>query len=96
MRSREDARRVVRNMQSFEKPLVYYLLQHLVSGVAGSAVLATGILILDVANIGTLVSTSEHWVAALVLLYAGLAITFGSVAMGIGVMMLADDGSGGE
>ncbi|MGQ9369589.1 hypothetical protein [Azospirillum sp. ST 5-10] len=78
-------------MKPFEKPLVYYLLQHLVSGIAGAVVLATGILLFDIANLGTLVTTSEHWVAALVLLYAGLGITFGSVAMGIGVMMLAED-----
>ncbi|WP_029007756.1 hypothetical protein [Azospirillum halopraeferens] len=78
-------------MQPFEKPLVYYLLQHLASGVAGAIVLASGILLLDIAGLGTLVTTSEHWFVATFLLYFGLSITFGSVAMGIGVMMLAEE-----
>lgn len=78
-------------MKPFEKAAILFLLKHLLSGIAGALVLGTGLLWLDVANLGTLIWDSDHWVVASVMLYAGLMLTFGSVAMGIGIMTLNED-----
>lgn len=78
-------------MKPFEKAAVLFLLKHLLSGVAGAVVLGTGLLVFDVANLATLMGSSDHGIIAAVMLYAGLIVTFGSVAMGIGVMTLNED-----
>ncbi|MCW2237965.1 hypothetical protein [Azospirillum canadense] len=80
-----------RAMKPFEKAAVLFLLKHLLSGVAGAVVLGTGLLVFDVANLATLMGSSDHGIIAAVMLYAGLIVTFGSVAMGIGVMTLNED-----
>ena len=80
-----------RAMKPFEKAAILFLLKHLLSGVAGAVVLGTGLLIFDVANLATLIGRSEYGLVATVMLYAGLMLTFGSVAMGIGVMALNED-----
>lgn len=91
-------------MQPHERAAILFLLKHLVSGIAGALTLGTGLLVLDVAKLGTLIANSPHAIEALVLLFLGLSVTFGSVAMGIGVMGLGageaqktgpeDDGEG--
>ncbi|MBP2292449.1 hypothetical protein [Azospirillum rugosum] len=78
-------------MKPFEKAAILFLLKHLLSGAAGAVVLGTGLLVLDVANLATLMGSSDHGIIAAVMLYAGLIVTFGSVAMGIGVMTLNED-----
>ncbi|WP_448204181.1 hypothetical protein [Azospirillum sp. sgz302134] len=78
-------------MKPFEKAAILFLLKHLLSGVAGAVVLGTGLLLFDVANLATLIWTSDHGLVAGVMLYMGLIVTFGSVAMGIGVMTLNED-----
>lgn len=78
-------------MKPFEKAAILFLLKHLLSGVAGAVVLATGLLVFDVANLATLMGRSDNGIVAAVMLYAGLIVTFGSVAMGIGVMTLNED-----
>ncbi len=80
-----------RVMKPFEKAAILFLLKHLLSGVAGAVVLGTGLLLFDVANLATLIWTSDHGLVAGVMLYMGLIVTFGSVAMGIGVMTLNED-----
>ncbi|CAO3416457.1 MULTISPECIES: hypothetical protein [Azospirillum] len=80
-----------RAMKPFEKAAILFLLKHLASGVAGAVVLATGLLILDVANLATLMGNSDHGIIAAIMLYASLILTFGSVAMGIGIMTLNED-----
>lgn len=81
----------VRAMQPHEKRAVFFLLRHLASGAAGAVVLGIGLLALDVANLATLMRSSDHGPVAAVMLFAGLILTFGSVAMGIGVMALNED-----
>lgn len=78
-------------MKPCEKILVLFLLKHLLSGVAGAVVLATGLLVFDVANLATLMWASEQGFIAAILLYSGLSATFGGAAMGIGVMALGED-----
>ena len=75
-------------MKPFEKEAVYFLLNHLVSGMAGAVVLGLGLLVGDVANLRTLILASESGFVAAFLLFASLMITFGSVAMGIGIMSI--------
>lgn len=83
-------------MQPYEKAAVLFLVQHLVSGVAGAVVLGIGILLFDIANLGTLVSTSDHGAVAVFLLFAGLMTTFGGVAMCVGVMSIGSGSWSGE
>lgn len=75
-------------MKSFEKEAVFFLLNHLLSGMAGAVVLGFGLLLCDVANLRTLIFASESAFVAGFLLFASLMITFGSVAMGIGIMSI--------
>ncbi|HRJ60685.1 MAG TPA: hypothetical protein PKZ97_03530 [Azospirillaceae bacterium] len=78
-------------MRPWEKHAIFFLLKHLATGAVGAIVLATGILVTNVAGIGQLVANSEHGVIAAIMLYASLILTFGSVAMGIGIMALNED-----
>jgi hypothetical protein len=78
-------------MRSWEKHAVLFLLKHLATGAVGAIITASGILLLDVAGIGGLVSNSEHGAVAVAMLYVSLILTFGSVAMGIGIMALNED-----
>lgn len=78
-------------MRPWESHAVFFLLKHLASGAVGAIITASGILLLDVAGIGALVSNSEHGAVAVAMLYVSLILTFGSVAMGIGIMALNED-----
>jgi len=80
-------------MQPYEKHAVLFLLNHLLSGMAGAVVLGIGLLVGDVANLRTLVLSSDNGFISVFLLFAGLMITFGSLAMGIGIMCIGDDPS---
>lgn len=78
-------------MRPWEKAAVMFLLRHLAAGAAGGFAMATGMLAFDVGGIGTLVFNSDSIFVALYLLYGSLFVTFGSVAMGIGIMNLNED-----
>lgn len=78
-------------MKNFEKAALLFLLRHLLAGVAGAVVLGSGILWFDIARLATLIGNSEHGLVAVVMLYVSLMLTFGSVAMGIGIMTLNED-----
>lgn len=68
-----------------------FLLTHLCKGiVVGWGVLAV-FLISDLGGVGTLIFKSSNTVMAVGLLLMGFAITFGSCAMGIGVMKYLPD-----
>ena len=75
-------------MQPFEKSFVMFLLKHLVGGASGGIALGTGLLVLDIANLRTLVGQSEDGLIAVFLLFFGLIITFGSVATAVGIMTM--------
>lgn len=78
-------------MKPFEKNAILFLLRHLASGVAGAVVLGTGLLWFDVAKLATLIGNSDHGLVAVAMLYGSLMLTFGSVAMGIGIMAMNED-----
>lgn len=71
--------------------LLAYLGGHLVVGLLAALLFCGALLLFDLFGLrGLLLGDSEGWLAALLLLF-GLAVTFGSVAMGIGVMGLERD-----
>lgn len=71
--------------------LLRYLGVHLASGLVAAAIIFAGILFYDIAQIRSLAATSDAGAVALISLGFLLAITFGSVAMGTGIMSLRDD-----
>lgn len=69
-------------------PLVPFLIRHCLAG-ALAGWTAVGIMLwLDVAGVGRLVLASDLWPLPLLMLLGGFGITFGSAAMGAGVMAL--------
>jgi hypothetical protein len=75
-------------MQTFEKALVVFLLKHVTSGAAGGLVLGSGLLLLDIAGLRTLMGQSEDGIIAILLLFFGLMVTFGAIAMAVGIMTM--------
>ena len=75
-------------MQTFEKPLLVFLLKHVTSGAAGGLALGLGLLLLDIAGLRTLMGQSEDGIIAILLLYFGLMVTFGAIAMAVGIMTM--------
>ena len=63
-----------------------FLLKHLCKGIAFGWVLLAVFLISDLGGVGSLIIHSSDAVLAVGLLSVGFAITFGSCAMGLGVM----------
>jgi len=78
-------------LHSQERRAVLFMLRHLACGLTGALTFGVCLLWFDVGGIGTLALASEQWALNLLMLFAGLSITFGSVAMGIGVMALGED-----
>lgn len=68
-----------------------FLLKHLIAGVMGGCLFGALILYYDVSNLWTLISSSsDPWLVA-TMLFTGLSITFGSIAMGWGIFSLAQE-----
>lgn len=72
-------------------PLLGFLLRHLVAGSIGGLVLGALILWFDVAGLRTMIAASSDAPLALFMLFFGLWITFGSLAMAVGVMQLGEE-----
>ena len=75
-------------MQRMQKDALLFLLRHLLFGSFGGFLFGALILVFDVAGLGTLVRSSPDAGIALLLLFFGLFVTFGSVGMGAAVMSL--------
>ena len=78
--------------------LLGYMAQHLLAGVLAGILFGVLVLVTDLGHIRTLVMDSPDGIATAVLMFFGLMVTFGSVAMGVGIMNLArddEDGDGG-
>ncbi len=73
-------------MLPFERHALIFLARHLVGGVVGALVFGGLILYFDLFGIRTMSGQSRDGWLAVALLFFGLIITFGSVAMGIGIM----------
>ncbi len=76
-------------------PLLRFLAGHLLVGVVVGWSVLGAFIALDIASLRTLIFRDQH--AAIVLFAAAVffAITFGGLAMGAGVMGLAEDGTDG-
>jgi hypothetical protein len=75
-----------------ESSLVPFLLRHLVSGTIGAAVFGGLLLAFDIAGLKSMIFASPERDLVLFMLFFGLWITFGSIAMAAGVMGLGRDG----
>jgi uncharacterized RDD family membrane protein YckC len=71
--------------------LIRFLVRHAVTGVMAALLVVYAIIKFDLFGLGTLVESSRHGALALLLLFTGLAATFGSLAMGTAVFMLPKD-----
>lgn len=78
-------------MSSMERAALRFLLKHLVVGTVGAAVLGTLILVTDFGSIRSLALRAEGGWLFILMLYFGLFVTFGAVAMAAGVMSLGKD-----
>jgi len=66
---------------------VRFLLGHMVSGLGAGFVFGGALIALNVANLRTLLfSSPDGWLFAL-LFFMGLSVTFGSLAMGVAIML---------
>ena len=79
-------------MTDAEGQLVRFLLQHLLVGLLAGALFGGLVLWFDLAGIRSMAMADRDGWLYLVLLFFGLAVTFGSAAMGVGVMSLDRDG----
>ncbi len=70
--------------------LVRFLLGHLLAGTIGALVFLVALLLSDYGGIASLIGRSEDGALFLLLLFFGLWITFGGVAMAVGVMRERD------
>ncbi len=71
--------------------LLRFLLLHLAAGGAGALAFCALLLWSDFAGIGTLIANSSDGPLFAALLFFGLFVTFGSIAMGVGLMSLRRD-----
>ncbi|MBI3446307.1 MAG: hypothetical protein HY055_13360 [Magnetospirillum sp.] len=79
-----------------EKEPLKFLAQHLCYGLAAGATFGGLVLATDLGHIRTLAMDSPNPAPVLIMLFLGLFVTFGSVAMGVGIMGLARDDEDGN
>ncbi|MDP2698875.1 hypothetical protein [Thalassospira sp.] len=70
------------------KTIVKFMLGHMLYGGFGAVVFGVLVLYFDIASLRTLLSTSPDAPLLVFMLFFGLFVTFGSIAIGIGVMNL--------
>lgn len=75
-------------MVQAQREVIRFLLGHLLGGLIGAVVFGIAILWLDFAGLWSLIRHSGDGIVVIFLLFFGLFITFGSVAMAIGIMSL--------
>jgi hypothetical protein len=78
-------------LNRYERKAIAFMARHVGYGLAGAVTFGVGLLWTDVGGLGTLVLNSDHWPLNLLMLFAGLFVTFGGVAIGVGVMTLGED-----
>lgn len=78
-------------MRHFERHVIGFLLKHCGAGCLGGLVLGWLIVRFDVAGLGTMIATSPDKYLALGMLFFGLFITFGSIAMAVGIMSMGEE-----
>jgi hypothetical protein len=74
-----------------ERAALIFLLRHMLFGIVGALLFGFLVLYFDIGHLRSLsAESSDGWMTVL-LLFFGLMITFGGLAMGIGVMSLGQD-----
>ena len=66
--------------------LIRFLFGHFVAGSVGAVVFLAGLLLTDFGGIATMAGDSPHGLLFIAMLLFALCLTFGAVAMGVGVM----------
>jgi hypothetical protein len=74
-----------------ERAAITFLVRHLLIGTLGALLFGTLVLIFDIGHLRTLAGESADGILTLVLFFFGLFVTFGSIAMAVGVMSQAQD-----
>lgn len=74
-----------------ERAAITFLLRHMLFGVAGALLFGSLVLYFDIGHLRSLAGESKDGLLTLVLFFFGLAVTFGGVAMGVGIMGLGQD-----
>lgn len=81
-------------MTAKEREPLVFLARHLCYGLAAGATFGGLVLATDLGHIRTMALDSAHPALVLILMFFGLFVTFGSVAMGVGIMGLGGDDEG--
>lgn len=78
-------------LKPFERHAVLFLLRHLAIGLGSAALFALLILAVDLGGLRSLAWRDPQGWLYLALLFFGLVVTFGSLAMGAAVMGLGEE-----
>lgn len=81
--------------QRSEQNLIRLLIWNAVAGAGLGVLFAAFLVYWDVAGLGALLANSDRPWPAIVLLFGGFAVTFGSAVCGTAIMGLKDDGDDG-
>ncbi|HYH38831.1 MAG TPA: hypothetical protein VD860_11465 [Azospirillum sp.] len=73
-----------------ERSAILFLVKHLAAGVTAGLVFCAAMLGFDVGSLRTLLVAADSVGVGLYLFVGSICITFGSVAMGVGIMGLGD------
>lgn len=77
-------------MMPVERDAILFLAKHLAAGVTAGLVFCAAMLGFDVGSLRTLLVAADSVGIGLYLFVGSICITFGSVAMGVGIMGLGD------
>jgi hypothetical protein len=80
-----------RAIPAHQRDVIVYLVKHLICGAVGAAVLGLLLLWSDFAKLGTMIFASPDKLMFLLMLFFGLFLTFGSIAVALGVMQLGEE-----
>lgn len=72
---------------SAEQKLVRFMLGHMLAGLAAGLVFGGALIATNVANLRTLLFASPDGWLFVILFFMGLSVTFGSLAMGVAIML---------
>ena len=74
-----------------QRDIIVHLVKHLFCGAVGASVLGVLLLWFDFAKLATLIFASPDKLMFLLMLFSGLFLTFGSIAVALGVMQLGEE-----
>lgn len=74
-----------------ERTVIVFLIRHMLFGMVGAILFGGLVLYFDIGHLRSMAVESQDGVLTLALFFFGLVVTFGSVAMGVGVMGQGQD-----